>query len=88
LKNIKKWLINNNIEFEIVNNYIVIYKEKNCCWINGYNEKMYYDKKISIYQNTYKEYIIGETIGYNLGGKIYQSGKQTNIIEFLNKKLI
>ena len=65
---------------------ITIELEKNCIWINGYNEEMKYNKKVSIYKDTYKNYIMGEVTGYNLSKTITKSTKQDDIINAINNR--
>ena len=67
---------------------IIIELEKNCIWINGYNEEMKYNKQVSIHKDTYKNYIMGETTGYNLSKTIAKSTKQDNIINAINERFL
>ena len=77
----------NGIEYETKNEYLVIMLEKDCIWVNGFGEDMHYDKKLSIHKNTYGDYIIMETTGYNQSKKLFWGTRQANAIEVLRKRL-
>lgn len=65
---------------------ITIELEKDCIWINGYNEEMKYNKKVSIYKDTYKNYFMVEVTGYNLSKTISKSTKQDIIVDAINTR--
>lgn len=69
------------------NETIVILLETGCFWVNAYNEKIYYNRVLRITQNTYKKYILYEVTGYNMGKEQVKSGRQSDIILFLDKRL-
>lgn len=87
---IRTFLKEQGIEYqerESSNGYIEIMLEKDCIWVNGFGEDMYYDKKISIYKNTYGDYIIMEKTGYSETKKLFWGRKQIHAIEVLRKRL-
>lgn len=90
INKIKKWLELNNIKYtykvEGNNKYMDIILESGCIWENGFNEAMTYNKSIRIYQDTYKNYVITETYGYNLTKTIKKNTKADIIIEALKKR--
>lgn len=91
MKQIKKWLEENRIEYKYEEKgkikFIFITLEKNCKWINKYNELMIYDKTITINQDVYKTYNILEQYDYNMTRKLKTSTKSDIIIEVLDKRL-
>lgn len=89
MKKLAKWLENNGIAFELTKNgYIVITLKKDCVWINGYGKEMLWDNKISIYKNTYSEYVAYENTGYMLGKTIFHGSRVDNLIKILNGRLL
>lgn len=91
MNKIKKWLDENGIQYTFTdkgtNKYITILLESGCVWVNGFGENMYYDRKISIHQDTYKNFEVTEQIGYNRFNRIAKSTKQDNIVKALTERL-
>lgn len=85
-----KWLEQNGIQYSYKQcgntKHIDIILEKDCIWINGFNEPMKYDKKIRITQDTYKTYGAYETYNYNMARTLEVSKKADTIIEALEKR--
>lgn len=86
MKKLMKWLEEHNIEFTINKGYIVVTLESNCIWVNGFGEDMVYDKKIRIYQDTYKNYVITEVTGYMMVATLFKGTKADNAIKILSKR--
>ena len=90
MNKVKKWLDANGIQYTYTekgnSKYIDIILESGCVWVNGFNENMYYDKSIRIYQDTYKNYVITETYDYNLTKTIKKNTKADIIIEALEER--
>ena len=59
MQKILKWLDAHGINYTVSSNrrdrteYITIILEKDCIWINGFNQPMKFDKKITIHHNKY-----------------------------------
>ena len=90
MNKIKKWLDINGIKYTYTekgnSKYIDIILENGCVWVNGFNESMTYDKVMRIYQDTYKNYVVTETYGYNLTKTIKKNTKADVIIEALKER--
>lgn len=87
MNRIKKWLIANGIDF-VEGKGITIYLSDEKYWINGFEESMPYRESFYIHQNTYKEYLVEETIGYNRGLTVKRSSQSKAIIEYLESRLL
>ena len=87
MNTIIKFLKENNINFIENKKRITITLENNCVWINGYGEKMYYNKTINIIKDTYANYILTETMGYNKTKTLLKATKQSKIIDGLKIRL-
>ena len=90
MKKIMKWLEENGIQYTYTehrkNKYIDIVLEKDCIWINGFNQHMKYDKSIRIHQDTYKTYGVFETYEYSMTKTLKTSKKADIIIETLMER--
>lgn len=88
---IEKWLkesgVSYSIEFQGKVKYIVIVLEKDCVWVNGFNEKMLYDRKISIHRNTYGRFSAVIRDGYASHTLIICTGKQKEVVKALEEYL-
>ena len=88
MNKIIKTLENKNVIYKLLKQWgvesIIIPIEKNCVWVNTYGEKMEYDKTIKIYEDSYKNFIMVETTGYNLSKMIAKNTKQDEIIKIIN----
>lgn len=87
MKKIIKWLELNGFNFTYEernkNKFITIVLEKDCIWINGFNQPMKYDKDIVIHQDSYKTYGIYERYDYSLTKTLKTSKKANDIINIL-----
>lgn len=89
MSKIIKWLKENRIDFEQVREgCVVILLEKDCVWVNGFGEEMKYDKRIAVYKNTYNDYIITETVGYNRTEKLFHGTRAKDAIKVLKERLV
>lgn len=90
MKKIIKWLEENGIQYTYAergkNKYIYIILEKDCIWINGFNQSMKYDKIIRVHQDTYKTYGVFETYEYSMTKTLKTSKKADIIIEALAER--
>lgn len=90
MKKIIKWLELNGIQYTYKesgkNKYIDIIIEKNCVWINGFNQPMKYNKMVRIMQDTYKTYGLYETYNYSMTKTLETSKKCDVIIEALKRR--
>lgn len=89
MKQIKKYLVDNNIQHEIeiskIGNEetIVIPIEKGNVWVNGYGNGMKWDRVVTIYQNRYKKYVVTEKVGYSRTKEHITTGKQKEVNSLL-----
>lgn len=90
MKKIMKWLEENGIQYTYTergkNKYIDIVLEKDCIWINGFNQPMKYNKTIRVHQDTYKTYGAFETYDYSMTKTLKTSKKADAIIEALTER--
>ncbi len=88
---IEKWLKENGVSYSVElrgrTKYIVIILEKDCVWVNGFGENMLYDRKISIYRNTYGKFSAVLRCGYASDRLIFCTGKQKEVIAALAKHI-
>ena len=66
-----KYLTESGIKY-VYNVNIVITLETDCIWVNGYNEKMHYNKALYISQNKYKTYFLTRRDYKSFGRKAMQ----------------
>ncbi|PGT90031.1 hypothetical protein [Bacillus thuringiensis] len=89
MKQIKKYLVDNNIQHEIEvskiwkEETIVILIEKGNVWVNGYGNEMKWDRVIAIHQNRYKKYVVTEKVGYSRTKEHIKTGKQKEVTNLL-----
>lgn len=89
MSKIIKWLKEHGIDFEQVREGCVkILLENDCVWVNGFGEEMKYDKGIAVYKNTYNDYIITETVGYNRISKMFHGTRANDAIKVLKERLV
>lgn len=85
-----KWLEAQGIEFQYSekrrSKCVVILLEKDCIWVNGFNQPMRYDRNITIYYNTYKTYTVTEVTGYSRHATLAISTRAEDIIEVLAER--
>lgn len=87
-----KWLQENGIDFTVEeyshSKTIRIILEKNCIWVNGFGENMYYDKDICVrYGKGYKDYYVRELTGYNTSRILLKYSTRANdVIKALERR--
>lgn len=92
MKKIRKWLIDNGIEFTTCEDshrivYTIIF-EHDCVWMNGLGQEMKYNKQITIhFGKTYKQYTVTEQIGYNRYHKHIECTRADKVINVLSMLL-
>lgn len=90
MKKVIKWFLENDIEIETrdghTNTEVTVTIEKDCEWVNGLNEVLKYNKGLRVYQDTYKNYYVVETTGYNMTHTLVKTTKATDVINTLEKR--
>lgn len=92
MKKILKWLEENGIKNYTLSkrgkdDCITIILEKNCVWINGFNQPMKFDKKITIHHNKYSGYGVFEQYNYSMTKTLVSCKKLEGVIETLKDRL-
>ena len=92
MNRIIRWLKEHGIAYsysESGNSKIIdIILEKDCIWINHYDEPIKYDKSIRVVQNTYKIYKAYETYQHNMTATLRISGRSSDIIDVLEERIL
>ena len=93
MKKILKWLEEHGIEYTLSSSRrdreerITIILEKDCVWINGFNQPMKYDKKITIHHNKYSGYGVYEQYNYSMTKTLVSCKKLEGVIDTLKDRL-
>lgn len=94
MKKIIDWLKNHGLEYEYKSKthksdeYISIFIERDCIWINGFNHPMKYDKKITIHHNKYSGYGVYEQYGYSLTKQLLSCKKYELVLETIKERFM
>lgn len=87
MNKIIEWLITHNTNYELSKDgCITIFIEKDCVWVNGFGEKMKFDKKITIRHDKYSGYGVYEHYGYLLTKTIISCIKHEPVLEKLKER--
>ena len=92
MKSIKKFLIENNIEFTTEKSFstdeiIVITLERDNIWVNGFGKEMKWDRRLTIGQDRYKKYVLKESTDYSRVSEHIRTGKQKEVCSKLSDLL-
>ena len=93
MKKILKWLEEHGIEYTLSSSSrdreerITIILEKDCVWINGFNQHMKFDKKITIHHNKYSGYGVYEQYDYSMTKTLVTCKKWEIVVEELKDRL-